>query len=220
MAVGTCVFVIVDRGNANQLLQVLQHLGARRGTVFLGEGTVPSRWANWLGISKTKKEVLLIAIPDELRNNLYTVLRQRFQMHKRYKGIAFSVPYRQFHPETGTHRPFDRNEDAPYVCLLTVVEKGLGHECMVHARQAGARGGTIIHAHGAGVPQDFYFPLVIEPQKEIVMIVTRRENATAIRDNIYTKMQLERKGSGILFALPVTQTLGLYEERLQERNAT
>jgi nitrogen regulatory protein PII len=200
MAVGSCVFVIVDRGNANQLLQVVQHLGARRGTIFLGEGTVPSRWANWLGISKTEKEVLLIAIPDELRNNLYTVLRRRFQMHKRYKGIAFSVPYRQFHPETGTHRPFDRNEDAPYVCLLTVVEKGLGHECMVHARQAGAR--------------------VIEPQKEIVMIVTRRENATAIRDNIYTKMQLERKGSGILFALPVTQTLGLYEERLQERNAT
>jgi nitrogen regulatory protein PII len=220
MAVGSCVFVIVNRGNANQLLQVVQHLGALRGTIFLGEGTVPSRWANWLGISKTEKEVLLIAVPDELRNNLYSLLRQRFQMHKRYKGIVFSVPYRAFHPETGTYRPFNRYEDAPYVCLMTVVEKGLGQECMAHARAAGAQGGTIIHAHGAGVPQDFYFPLVIEPQKEIVLIVTKRENATAIRDNIYTQMQLERKGSGILFALPVTQTLGLYEEWQQERRAT
>ena len=67
------------------------------------------------------------------------------------------------------------------------------------------------------MPQDFYFPLVIEPQKEIVLIVTQRENAPAIRDNIYTQMKLERQGAGILFALPVTQTLGLYEDRQQER---
>lgn len=213
------MYIIVDRGKANELLHVAQQLGALRGTIFLGEGTTPSRWANLLGISKTQKEVLLIAVPDEVRENLYNLLRRRFQMHKRYKGIAFSVPYRNFHPETGTHRPFDRNEDAPYVCLMTVVEKGLGQECMAHARAAGAWGGTIIHAHGAGVPQDFYFPLVIEPQKEIVLIVTKRENAPAIRDNIYIQMQLERKGSGILFALPVTQTLGLYEERQLERTA-
>lgn len=217
MAVGSCIFIIVDRGKANHLLHVVQQLGALRGTIFLGEGTAPSRLANLLGISKTQKEVLLIAVPDEVKDNLYILLRQRFRMYKRYKGIAFSVPYRRFHAATGTHRPFDRNEDAPYVCLMTIVEKGLGAECMAHARAAGARGGTIVHAHGAGVPQDFYFPLVIEPQKEIVLIVTQRENAPAIRDNIYTQMKLERQGAGILFALPVTQTLGLYEDRQQER---
>lgn len=220
MPVGSCVYIIVDRGKANELLQVVQQLGALRGTIFLGEGTSPSRFASLLGFSQTQKEVLLIAVPDEVKDHLYSLLRKRFQLHKRYKGIAFSVPYRQFHPETGTHRPFDRSEAAPYVCLMTVLERGLGAECMAHARTAGARGGTILHAHGGGIPQDFYFPLVIEPQKEIVLIVTQRENAPAIRNAIYNNMQLHRKGAGILFALPVTQTLGLYEERQQERTVS
>ena len=91
---------------------------------------------------------------------------------------------------------------------------------MKHARAAGARGGTIVHAHGAGVPQDFYFPLTIEPQKDIVMIVAKRESATQIRKAIYVNMQIERKGAGIIFALPATRTLGLYEEHRQERSVS
>ncbi|HUM60151.1 MAG TPA: P-II family nitrogen regulator, partial [Clostridia bacterium] len=91
------------------------------------------------------------------------------------------------------------------------------NECMKVARAAGARGGTIVHAHGAGVPQGVVFPLNIEPQKDILMIVTRRGQAPAIRRAIYEGMRLERRGAGIIFALPVTCTLGLYEERQQEK---
>ena len=93
------------------------------------------------------------------------MLREQFKLHKRFRGIAFSVPYRPWKPGDDTAAPLPRPTNAPYLCLLTVVERGLGDECMAIAREAGAQGGTIIHAHGAGVPQDFYFPLVIEPQK-------------------------------------------------------
>ncbi len=218
MTSGSCVFTIVDRGKANALLHRAQQIGARRGTIFLGEGTMSSRLADWLGISQTQKEVLLIALPDDAVDGLYALLREEFQLHKRYKGIAFSVPYRAFDPEqpSGPH-DFERMKEAPYICLMAVLQRGLGEECMSHARAAGARGGTILHAHGAGVPQDFYFPLAIEPQKDIVLIVSPRETAPQIRDAVYAKMQLERKGSGILFALPVVRTLGLYEQRQGER---
>jgi len=218
MTSGSCVFAIVDRGKANDLLHRAQQIGARRGTIFLGEGTMSSRWADWLGISQTQKEVLLIALPDDAVEGLYAMMREEFQLHKRYKGIAFSVPYRAFDPEHPTGPlDFGRMKEAPHVCLMAVLKRGLGEECMAHAKAAGARGGTILHAHGAGVPQDFYFPLVIEPQKDIVLIVAPRETAPRIRDTVYTRMRLERKGSGILFALPVVRTLGLYEQRQGER---
>ena len=51
--------------------------------------------------------------------------------------------------------------------------------------------------------QEFLFPLNIEPQKDLVLIVTAREAAPQIREAIYTGMRLEKKGSGLLFALPV-----------------
>ncbi len=217
---GSAIFAVVDRGKANVLLRRAQQVGARRGTIFLGEGTMPSRLMDLLGINRTQKEVLLIAVPEEAHERLYDMLREEYQLHKRYKGIAFSVPYRQYSPGGPSAEPHAWPQGTPYVCLMTVVDKGLGTECMKVARSAGARGGTIISAHGTGVPQDFYFPLVIEPQKDIVMIVTQSTTAPRIRETIYAGLRLERKGAGIVFALPVTRTLGLYEERQQERTVS
>ena len=220
VAAGSLVFIIVNRGKANALLHRAQQEGARRGTILLGEGTIPSRLADFLGISQTGKEVLLIAVPKDAEGGLYGMLRAEFQLHKRYKGIAFSVPYRMFDPDSGeAEEGYDRGQEAPYLCLMTVVERGLGGECMKVARRSGAQGGTILSGHGAGVLQEFLFPLNIEPQKDLVLIVSAKEAAPQIREAIYTGMSLEKKGSGLLFALPVTRTCGLYEERRQDRQA-
>ena len=48
---------------------------------------------------------------------------------------------------------------------MVTVEKGKNREIIKTAREAKARGGTIIHGRGAGEPQDYYFPIHVEPQK-------------------------------------------------------
>lgn len=216
------VFVaIVNRGKANSLLRVAQENGATGGTIFLGEGTMPSRWLDRLGINQTQKEVLFAAVPKDAHLKLLSVLRNEFKLHKRYKGIAFSMPFRRWLPESkrldgdvSTHGP------PPYICLMTVLEKGQWEDCMRIARAAGAQGGTVIHGRGIGLQNDeFYVPLTIEPQKDIVMIVTKRETAYAIRAAIYNVMELNKPGRGIIFSLPVDSTVGLYEERRQEARA-
>ncbi|NLD33565.1 MAG: hypothetical protein GX653_01495 [Clostridiales bacterium] len=214
-------FIIVNRGKAGQLLHKAQEIGASGGTIFLGEGTMPSRLFDILGINQTQKEVLITAVPDGVSDRLYAMLRDEFQLHKRYKGVAFAVPYRQWVPDAQPNAAasFTHQDIPPYLCLLTVLEKGKAEECMAVARAAGARGGTVIHGRGAGVPQDFYFPLVIEPQKEIVLIVASREAAYPIRNAIYAQMGLDQPGGGIIFSLPVLSTLGLYEERGKEVKA-
>lgn len=220
MTSGTAIFAVVNRGQANILLRRAQEIGAKRGTIFLGEGTNPSRLLDMLGISQMYKEVLLIAVPDEVNERLYGMLRDEFRLHKRYKGIAFSVPHRQYRPENPSHVPTARYLDAPHICLFAMLDKGMADECMKAARAAGAVGGTVIKAHGAGVLQEFYFPLVVEPQKEIVMIVAPRETAPQIHEAIHAFIQLNCKGAGILFSMPVTRTLGLYEQRRQEREVS
>jgi hypothetical protein len=216
MSDASLFFVIVNRGKANDLLHKAQAIGATGGTILLGEGTMQSTFYDLLGINQTHKEVLLMAVPDQVNDQLYNMLREHFKLHKRFRGIAFSVPYRPWRPGDDTPMVSHRHTDAPYLCLFTIVERGLGDECMAIAREAGARGGTIIHAHGAGVPQDFYFPLVIEPQKDMVLIVTPRAGAAAIHKAIFTRMELQKTGKGIIFTLPVLSTVGLYEERRQE----
>ncbi len=216
---GSVNYIIVNRGKGDRLLRRAHQIGAHRATVFFGEGTLPSRWQEMLGINQTQKEVLMIALPDEAQDSFYSLLREEFHLHKRYSGIAFSVPYRQYTADkersSAAQQPASVNPS--HICLMTIVDKGLGESCMRLAREAGAQGGTIVHAHGAGVPQDFVFPIAIHPQKDMVMIIVRREIAPQVRIAIYDGLSLEHKGAGIIFALPVTRTLGLYEDSRRER---
>lgn len=213
MTESSMFFVIVNRGKANALLQKARAFGAQGGTVLLGEGTVQSRLYDLLGINQTHKEVLMMAVPDHLSDRIYGMLRDEFRMHKRFRGIAFAVPFRSWRPDIQEDLPPFEEQDSPYLLLITVVEKGRGHDCMAIAREAGAVGGTIIHARGAGVPKEFYFPLIIEPQKDMLLIVAPRAEAIHIRHSIFTGMGLAQAGAGIIFSMPVQSSIGLYEGR-------
>ena len=207
-------FAVVDRGKAGALLQWAQKRGAKGGTIFQGEGTNPSPLLNFLGISEIHKEVLMLGVTSGLSQDLFTAMKHEFKMDKRYKGIAFLVPFRQWLPQgQEVSAPYDRSKPSPFVCLMTIVDKSKGDLCMEIARKAGAQGGTIVHAHGAGVPQNFFFPLLIEPQKDLLMIIAPRKQAPVIEEAIYEGMKLQERGNGILFVLPVLRTIGLYESR-------
>ena len=56
---------------------------------------------------------------------------------------------------------------------------------------------------------DYYFPLVIEPEKDIIMIITPKEKVAAIRDSIFSELELDKTGNGVVFVLPVLETTGL-----------
>ncbi len=207
-------FAVVDRGKAGDLLHWAQDKGVSGGTIFQGEGTNPSPILNFFGISEIHKEVLMLGVTKELSHQLFTAMKDEFKMDKRYKGIAFVVPFRQWLPEGGQQgEPYDRTKPSPFVCLMVIMDKGKGEICMEIARKAGAGGGTIVHAHGAGVPQDFYFPLLIEPQKDLLMIIASRLQAPAIQEAIYQGMSLDQQGNGIILTLPVLRTIGLYQPR-------
>ncbi|HSK67797.1 MAG TPA: hypothetical protein VLA21_00885, partial [Candidatus Limnocylindria bacterium] len=212
VSAGSCIFVIVTRGRAEALLHAARRAGARRATVLLGEGTAGSRVLEWLGISQTFKEVVLLAVPGDAEDAAYEMLRGEFSLHRRYRGVAFSVPYSPFDPEDENWQPPEHPAHAHWACLPAVVERGLGHECMKAARAAGAAGGTILQGHGAGVPRDYFFPLNWEPQKDLVMMVVPEGIAAAVASAVAGALRTEHTGMGLVFALPVTRSIGLYED--------
>ncbi|HPY56046.1 MAG TPA: hypothetical protein PK656_03440, partial [Sedimentibacter sp.] len=110
-------------------------------------------------------------------------------------------------------REIHREFNPSHYCIMTIVDKGKSKDCIKSAKAAGARGGTIMHGHGAGVPMDYYFPLIIEPQKDIVMVLTPKDNLTAIMDKIIADLELYKEGKGVIFALPVIKISGLIENK-------
>lgn len=215
MKFNSTAFIIVDRGKAKDLMNCANKIGIKRGVVFLGEGTKQSKLLDTFGINRTEKEVVMLGVPGDKEEELYHAIGTEFELHKKYRGIAFSVPCVRFAP--GLNEAFRSREeevyDTDYVCLTAILEKDCAFDAMEIARSAGVKGGTILRAHGAGVPREAFAPIMIEPQKDILMLVTKRDNARELREAIYMGMGLVRKGAGLIFALPVRRTVGLYEDR-------
>lgn len=216
--IDTMLFVIVSRGKANAVLRKAKECGATGGTIFLGEGTVQNKLFDKLGLTEMHKEILMISSSNALCDNLHEKLNEEFMLCNRNKGIAFSIPFKRW-----PLQPFGEEKesppddiDAPYFCIMTIVDKGRSKDCIKAARAAGARGGTLIHGRGAGIPTDFYFPLVIEPQKDIIIIVTPKDKVSLIRERIFFDLELGKAGNGIIFTLPVNRATGLFENRSEE----
>ncbi|MBO4292028.1 MAG: P-II family nitrogen regulator [Lachnospiraceae bacterium] len=97
-----------------------------------------------------------------------------------------------------------------YQMVVCIVNAGFSQVVMDAAKKAGARGGTVIHGRGtASREAEKLFQIVVQPDKEIVMIVVKNE----IKDEVLTQINqdagLETAGQGIAFSLPVDRTVGI-----------
>ena len=96
--------------------------------------------------------------------------------------------------------------------IFCIVNAGFTDTVMDAAREAGAGGGTVIHARGtANSEAEKAFGIVVQPEKEVVMIIVKSEIRDAVLHALYKSVGLNTAGQGIAFSLPVDSVVGLIE---------
>ncbi|MDR2635115.1 MAG: P-II family nitrogen regulator [Clostridiales bacterium] len=104
------------------------------------------------------------------------------------------------------------NNDITFSLIMAVVDRGFASPVMAAARDAGARGGTIINARGTGnLDIEKFFGFIIEPEKEIILILTTKELRHEIMKAIYKTGGLTTEGHGFAIALPVEEVAGIFK---------
>lgn len=94
--------------------------------------------------------------------------------------------------------------------IFCVVNAGFTDDVMDAAREFGAKGGTVIRARGtANAEAERMFNIVIQPEKEIVMILVESDIKDDILHALYKAVGLQTPGQGIAFSLPVESAVGL-----------
>lgn len=97
-----------------------------------------------------------------------------------------------------------------YDLILTVVNRGYADEVMKAAKKAGAFGGTVLNARGTGTNElQEFFGALIQPEKDLIMILTEREKRNDIMTAISVDAGLSKQGMGISFSLPVDAVTGI-----------
>lgn len=110
------------------------------------------------------------------------------------------------------------NKDPNYELVVCIVNEGYTDLVMAAAKKEGARGGTIVRARGTGnSDMEKFFGLVINPEKEMVLIILDKSIRDNVMQRIYEEAGIHSKGQGICFALPVNDVVGVSAP--QEENA-
>ncbi len=95
--------------------------------------------------------------------------------------------------------------------IVVIVNQGFQEEVMKSARENGARGGTIFNARGTYKAQEEveFLGIKLQPDKEIVFILTDDEHKNQIMQGIKQNSGLITNAAGIIFSLPVDSFFGI-----------
>ena len=87
------IFVIVNQGFAEEAMDIARELGVRGGTIVNARGVVKEDAAAFFGITLHQdKEILMMVVEKEIRDNVLNAIYKQMGMAKKAKGIAFSLP--------------------------------------------------------------------------------------------------------------------------------
>lgn len=96
------------------------------------------------------------------------------------------------------------------IALITaIVQRGKADKIVADAIKAGAEGATVFYARGTGVRQKLgLLGKIITPEKEVILIVAKKNQTNDIFDIIVKTGKLEKPGKGFAFVHTVDTAVG------------
>lgn len=211
---------VIGRDHSREFAGFYEENGVSVNLVALGRGTAGSEILDYLGLEDTEKSVIFSVVTGETWKKIKRGLEQRMHIDVPGTGIAFVIPMSsiggkkqlQFLTE---NQHFEKGEettlkDTTYELLVVIANQGYTELIMEAARKTNAAGGTVIHAKGTGMEgAQRFLGVTLAAEKEMLFIVTRRENRNGIMKAIMEEAGMNSRAKSIVFSLPVTGTAGM-----------
>lgn len=214
------VLMILNRSYEKDYVDFLKQQGVVNMTTMLGQGTASKSILDYLGIENNEKVVIQTAVASHKVEPLFGGLVSRMGINLPGTGVAVSVPVEsiggaysmeylsegQEESETGAYKM----KESMYSLITVIAEKGCSDMVMDAAREAGARGGTVVHAKGTGKESERkFFGMSISPEKEMIYIATRKADRSTIMRAILEKAGAHTDAKAVVYSLPVEEIAGL-----------
>ena len=94
--------------------------------------------------------------------------------------------------------------------IVTIVHRGFSDPVINIAKSAGAEGATILTGRGTSIHEtDVVLGVQIQPEKEILLILVKKNLRRKIMKAITTQAGLSSQGRGLCFSIPVDEVGGI-----------
>lgn len=194
-----------------------------------GKGTAPSEMMDIFGLSGTTRLLTYTFVSRECAKELMRTMSEKLSFKQRGGGIAISIPVTGIQSNIlnilndekheGTERCVEerseKNMDGAkemidYVVIWVSAARGYSDDVVDAAREAGARGGTVIKGRRHTSDRvSGRLGLPTQEEQDFVMIVAPKAKKSRIMSAISDKCGLNTPAHSVVLSLPVDDAIGL-----------
>ena len=227
MSTLSLMITIAARNRLPEFISAYQTHGVSVSVIALGHGTASSELLDFFGMESAEKAVCFSFVTEQTWRAVRRTLERQIRIDVPGTGIAFLVPLSCIGGKRELlfltdGQEFEKGEESElkgtaHELLVAITNQGCSDLVMDAAKEAGAAGGTVIHARGTGMERaEKFLGISLASEKDIIFIVTRSAERQAIMQSVMRKAGMETRAKTIVFSLPVTSTAGLRLLELEE----
>ena len=208
------IITITDRSRGGEFAAWFQEQGATLVLTALGRGTATTEILDCLGLEASEKAVLLCMLPS--RSGLLRKAAKDLWLDVPGRGVMMAVPVSSIGGTAAKNYLLQgeaenrMEKECTHELIIVIANQGFTDKVMDAAREAGATGGTAVHAKGTGTElAKKFFGVSLAAEKELIFILSAAEKRKPIMMAIMEKAGMQTDAQAIAFSLPVSDLAGL-----------
>lgn len=215
------IVTFAERGQGNMLVGLYMKRQVLCHWICKGRGTASSEMLDVLGIGTSERDIIFSVAADNAAGALLRHLNDGLSGSLHAKGIVFDMPLAAMSnliaamlleksagiEERGgvAMEPTGNNS-----LILIVVNQGHTDEVMGTAKEAGAKGGTVLRARWAGTEHiEKFYGITVQEEREIIAIVASAKERNAIMEAVNQKHGLQSQAGAVLCSVGIEHTAKL-----------
>ena len=205
----------MDRRRGDYLVKVSKEAGARGGTIIPGRALTDSRLMQMLSLADIDQDIVFTIMGRETDEVMKAIAKASAEDPKKLGGLAMLLDvsgmlFRVPGEDREVNEEREETMESGYKLITVIVNHGYADDVMAAARQAGARGGTILTGRGTGTEEDVkFFGISLVPEKEILMIVAEKETVATILEAVNNVPNIRQPGGGVVYHMNVERFMPL-----------
>lgn len=202
---------IVNKGGGRGLVKAAKQGGAPGSTRLAGRGL----WEDCTGSDCAAQDVVLTLMYEKTEDIVGAVVEAALRDHESLSGraVLLDVPKMLMRNDLcadSRSLTGGGSMKSGFTMITSITPQGQAEEIMAVAREAGARGGTVVSARGTGTPEDVkFFGISLAPEKEMLVIISETTYADAILAALGNLPVYREPGGGIIFTVNVDRFIPL-----------
>ena len=218
------LIAVVDRETEPRLEGVFTSAGTVVGLSQPASGTAGSEILKRFGLASTEKRIVMTVATGAQQRMIFQMARKLLYLDIPGNGILAAIPIKALAGRQTLSYLTDSeitggtpSMDFEYELIVVVINAGYADTVMDAAREAGAGGGTVLHAKGTGSMRgEKFYNMRFADEKDMVYIVAHKSEKAAVMKAVNQKAGPDTEERGICFSLPISSVMGLRSRVMDE----